>query len=182
MQLIPEAAGSPYTTGGRPYPACITDLSPGKASYKAPFGEISGEMTLKRQYKIVKAQLIYFFDCSIQISDEMLQEVLSRNSSPKMRSIIETIQKEQDVIIRDTDNDLLIVQGAAGSGKTSIALHRVAFLLYEGMFSRLSANNILILSPNDAFNDYIGHVLPELGEENVERETMEGIIKKCLGK
>ena len=155
-------------------------FEPGKASFKAPFGEIVGELTLKRQYKIVKAQLKYFFDCSVQISDEILQEVLSRNSSPKMRNIIETIQKEQDIIIRDTENDLLIVQGVAGSGKTSIALHRVAFLLYEGMSSRLASNNILILAPNDAFNNYIGQVLPELGEENVVRATMEGMVKTIL--
>ncbi|MDP4183212.1 MAG: RNA polymerase recycling motor HelD [Bacillota bacterium] len=152
----------------------------GKASFKAPFGEIEGEITLKRQYKIVEANLKYFFDCSIQISDEILQDVLGSNSSTKMRSIIETIQKEQDMVIRDSDNDLLIVQGVAGSGKTSIALHRIAFLLYEGLNTKLSSNNILILSPNDAFNNYISHVLPELGEENVERTTMEAIVSDCL--
>lgn len=155
-------------------------FEPGKAFFKAPFGEITGELTLKRQYKIVKSELKYFFDCSVQISDEILQDVLSRNSSPKMRNIVETIQKEQDIIIRDTDNELLIVQGVAGSGKTSIALHRVAFLLYEGMSMKLSSNNILILSPNDAFSSYIGQVLPDLGEENVENATMEGLVKETL--
>lgn len=152
-------------------------FEPGKGSFKAPSGEISGEITLKRQYRIVKSQLKYFFDCSVQIIDEILHEVLSRNSSPKMRAIIETIQKEQDIIIRDTENDLLIVQGVAGSGKTSIALHRIAFLLYEGMSSKLEANNILILSPNHAFSSYINHVLPELGEENVEQVTFEDITR-----
>ncbi|MGE4284899.1 MAG: UvrD-helicase domain-containing protein [Clostridia bacterium] len=155
-------------------------FEPGRTFFKAPMGEINGEITLKRQYKIAESQLKYFFDCSIQISDEILQEVLGQNASPQMRSIIETIQKEQDIIIRDTDSDLLIVQGVAGSGKTSIALHRIAFLLYEGISSNLSSSNILILSPNDAFIDYIAHVLPDLGEENVEQTTMEAIIRNCF--
>jgi DNA helicase-2/ATP-dependent DNA helicase PcrA len=107
----------------------------GPATYEAPIGLISGEVLLKRQYKIQNSQLEYFFDCSIQINDEILQEVLSRNSSAKMRNIVETIQKEQDIIIRDTTNELLMVQGVAGSGKTSIALHRIAFLLYDGLKS-----------------------------------------------
>lgn len=154
---------------------------PGKAAYKAPFGEIKGEILLKRQYKIQNSQLKYFFDCSVRIGDEILQEVLSRNSSVKMRNIIETIQKEQDIIIRDTENELLIVQGVAGSGKTSIALHRVAFLLYEGLGSKLSSNNILILSPNTLFTKYISSVLPELGEENVAETTVEEIFNACFG-
>lgn len=155
-------------------------FEPGKAAYKAPFGEITGEILLKRQYKIQDAKLKYFFDCSVRIGDEILQEVLSRNSSVKMRNIVETIQKEQDMIIRDTENELLIVQGVAGSGKTSIALHRVAFLLYEGLGSKLGSNNILILSPNTLFTKYISSVLPELGEENVAETTVEEIFTACF--
>ncbi len=148
----------------------------GQAAYKAPSGDISGEVLLKRQYKIRKSRLEYFFDCSIRINDDILQEVLSRNASVKMRNIVETIQKEQDMIIRDRDNDLLIVQGVAGSGKTSIALHRVAYLLYEGMGSKLGPNNILIISPNALFSKYISSVLPELGEENVEQVTFDELF------
>jgi DNA helicase-2/ATP-dependent DNA helicase PcrA len=96
-----------------------------------------------------------------------------------MKNIVETIQKEQDIIIRDTDNELLIVQGVAGSGKTSIALHRIAFLLYTGL--KLSSNNIIIISPNSIFSNYISNVLPELGEENVIETTYEEIIKKAFG-
>ncbi|NLD48010.1 MAG: AAA family ATPase [Clostridiaceae bacterium] len=155
-------------------------FEPGPSYFTAPVGEIHGEISLKRQYKIVKSRLVYYFDCNLQISDEILQEVLGRNSSPVMRTIIETIQREQDIIIRDTESDLLIVQGVAGSGKTSIALHRIAFLMYEGMTSKLSSNNILIMSPNNAFGNYIGHVLPELGEENIENSTLESIIKDYL--
>lgn len=149
---------------------------PGKASFKSPSGMITGEVLLKRQFKIKDSQLKYFFDCSIKINDEILQEILSRNSSPKMRNIVETIQKEQDIIIRDTENDLLIVQGVAGSGKTSIALHRVAFLLYEGLNLNLSSNNVIIVSPNSVFSSYISSVLPELGEDSVEQTTFNDIL------
>lgn len=153
----------------------------GKASYTAPFGEIRGDVKLKRQFKIRNSELKYFFDCSIKIDDEMLQDVLCRNSSPKMKNIVETIQREQDIIIRDTDNELLIVQGVAGSGKTTIALHRIAFLLYHGMNSNIDHHNILIVSPNSVFSKYISGVLPELGEENVNQITFEeyaaGVLK-----
>ncbi len=152
----------------------------GRASYNAPIGSISGEISLKRQYKIRDSKLEYFFDCSVRIGDEMLQEVLSLNSSAKMRNIVETIQKEQNIIIRDTDNELLIVQGVAGSGKTSVALHRVAYLLYEGVNSDTDSNNIVIISPNAVFSKYISSVLPELGEENVEQITFDDIAVKCF--
>lgn len=153
----------------------------GKASYKSPMGIISGDVLLKRQYKIQDSKLKYFFDSSIKINDEILQEVLSQNASAKMKTIVETIQKEQDIIIRDVDNELLIVQGVAGSGKTSIALHRIAYLLYQGINSKLNANNIIIISPNSIFSKYISEVLPELGEENVEEITFDEIITKILG-
>ncbi len=147
----------------------------GNGNYTAPVGTIQCKISRKRQFKIHDSQLKYFFDCSIAIGDELLQEVLSRNSSPEMRSIVETIQKEQDLIIRDVETELLIVQGAAGSGKTSIALHRIAFLLYHGVGSGLKSSNFLILSPNDILNQYISSVLPELGEENVPQATFESI-------
>lgn len=152
----------------------------GKASYASPNGNVSGEVMLKRQYKIQESELKFFFDSSIRINDEILQEVLSRNSSSKMKNIVQTIQKEQDLIIRDTENELLIVQGTAGSGKTSIALHRIAFLLYEGLASKLNSNNVIIISPNDVFSEYISHVLPELGEENVHQTTFDSIISKNI--
>ncbi|NLC45896.1 MAG: AAA family ATPase [Firmicutes bacterium] len=149
----------------------------GQASYEAPMGKISGEVLLKRQYKIKDGKLEYFFDSSIRVTDEILQELLARNASPQMRNIVETIQKEQDIIIRDTTSDLLIVQGIAGSGKTSIALHRVAFLLYEGPSGSLSPENILIISPNELFSAYTANVLPELGEENVQQITFHNLLK-----
>ncbi|MBU3099038.1 MULTISPECIES: HelD family protein [Clostridium] len=148
----------------------------GKGSYIAPFSIISGDVIMKRQYKIKDSKLQYFFDSSVTINDEILQEVLSHNSSSTMKNIVETIQKQQDIIIRDTENELLIVQGVAGSGKTSIALHRIAYLLYVGMGSKLHSNNIIIISPSSVFSKYISGVLPELGEDNVEETTFDNII------
>lgn len=163
-----------------PIASIFYQYEPGKVLYSAPTGVIAGDISLKRQYKILHSELKYFFDCSIMINDEILQEVLSRNASPRMRNIVETIQKEQDIIIRDTANELLIVQGVAGSGKTSIALHRIAFLLYNGMSSNLNADNFLILSPNAVFSKYISSVLPELGEENVAQTTFDDVTAKLL--
>lgn len=154
---------------------------PGPAAYSAPMGVVNCDVLLKRQYKIQDCRLKYFFDCSIRITDEILQDILSRNSSPKMRSIVETIQREQDIIIRDTDNQLLIVQGVAGSGKTSIALHRIAYLLYHRLSLKLEANNFIIISPNTIFISYISSVLPELGEENVRQITYGEILNILFG-
>ncbi len=153
----------------------------GKVRYDAPQGVITGDVLLKRQYKIQSSRLKYFFDCSIKINDDILQEALSRNASAKMKNIVETIQKEQDRIIRDTASDLLIMQGVAGSGKTSIALHRIAFLLYDGLKSNIDAKNFVIISPNAVFSKYISSVLPELGEDNVEQITFDDLNHQFLG-
>lgn len=148
---------------------------PGKAIFTAPGGEISGDLTLKRQYSIENSKLQYFFDCSLYISDDILKEVLGHNASPIMQNIVRTIQSEQDKIIRDTKSDLLIAQGAAGSGKTTIALHRIAYLLYNSVQSGLTSDNIMIISLSDVFGKYISTVLPQLGEKNVRQTTFEGI-------
>lgn len=154
----------------------------GKVQYQAPGGIIYGDVSLKRQYEIKHGNFEYFFDANVQISDEFLRKLLSKNASPKMVSIVETIQKDQDVIIRDSKNDLLMVQGTAGSGKTSVALHRAAYLMYRGLSSKLSSNNIVILSPSNIFAQYISNVLPELGEDNVETLSFEEICNRVLGK
>ena len=151
---------------------------PGRASFTAPNGEISGDVTLKRQYNIERSQLKYFFDCSLVINDEILQEVLAHNASPKMQNIVRTIQGEQDIIIRDTHSDLLMAQGAAGSGKTTIALHRIAYLLYNGSKSGLTSKNIVIISLSDVFSSYIGAILPQLGEKNVKESTFASLAEK----
>ena len=152
----------------------------GEAMFDTPAGISRGNVSLKRQYQIRNSKLKYFFDCSVRITDEILQEVLSHNTSAKMRNIIETIQKEQDVIIRDRDHELLIVQGVAGSGKTSIALHRIAFLLYEGLNSNLRSKDVIIISPNSVFSHYISSVLPELGEENVRQSIFDDLVLEAF--
>lgn len=153
---------------------------PGKAYYEAPGGRIEGELTLKRQYEIEKGSLKFYFDADMNISDAFLRQLLSKNTSPRMKAIVETIQQEQDIVIRNLENDLLMVQGVAGSGKTSIALHRAAYLMYQGLQSNLSANNIMIISPNSVFEQYISSVLPELGEENVNSATFDDILRRLL--
>jgi len=152
----------------------------GQVFYDAPGGRITGEVNLKRQYEISKGELEYYFDADVQIVDEFLRKLLSQNTSPKMKTIVETIQREQDIVIRDMENDLMMVQGVAGSGKTSIALHRAAYLMYQGLSSKLAADNILIISPNSLFEQYISNVLPELGEEHVVSVVFEDIIASVV--
>lgn len=152
----------------------------GKAYYDAPAGRVTGEVSLKRQYEIKNGTLEYFFDTDVQIVDEFLRQLLSQNTTTKMKAIVETIQKEQDVAIRDMENDLLMVQGVAGSGKTSIALHRAAYLMYQGLRTRLSADHIMIISPNSVFEQYISDVLPELGEEQVVSVVFEELLSSIL--
>ena len=105
----------------------------GAAFYDAPCGRITGELNLKRQYEINNGVPEYFFDTNVQIVDAFLRQLLSQTTTAKMKAIVETIQQEQDIVIRDMENDLLMVQGVAGSGKTSIALHRAAYLMYQGL-------------------------------------------------
>jgi len=152
----------------------------GAAEFLAPAGIIRGEVSLKRQYEIQNGQMEYYFDSEMEIMDEFLKRLLAQNASKSMRAIVETIQKDQDVVIRDLTSDLMMVQGVAGSGKTSVALHRAAFLMYQGLSGKLLADNILIISPNSLFEQYISRVLPELGEENVVSYIFEEIIDNCI--
>ena len=140
------------------------DDTVGKTSYSCPDGEISGNLSLKRQYKIDKGNLVYYIDSNMVIDDDILMEQLSKNATSKMHDIVSTIQKEQNVLIRADDFKNTIVQGVAGSGKTSIAMHRVSYLLYKYR-NQLKSEDILILSPSELFADYIDDVLPALGEE-----------------
>ena len=150
------------------------DYEVGPANYLAPIGRIYGEVTRKRQYTIKDAKLLHIFDNNINISDELLQEVLASEANDKMKNIVNTIQAEQNKVIRNTDDKNLIVQGIAGSGKTSVALHRIAFLLYK--IENLKSNNVLIFSPNKVFSEYISNVLPELGEDNTMQTTINDFL------
>ncbi len=162
-----------------PIASLFYDYPLGLASYDCDAGTVSGEITLKRQFRIEKGQMLYMFDSSINIEDEILQEILSQNSDGHMREIVMTIQKEQNKAIRDENHRLVLVWGAGGSGKTSIALHRIAYLLYRKR-EQLKAANIVIYSPSDIFSDYISEVLPDLGEENVNQATLQEYAKKVV--
>lgn len=140
------------------------DFETGPAYYKAPSGIIRGDITRKRQYIIEDAELKQIFDNDLNISDSLLQEVLAEESSDKMKNIVNTIQEEQNKVIRNTEDKNLIVEGIAGSGKTSVALHRIAFLLYR--IPNLTSSNVVVFTPNKVFSEYISNVLPELGEDN----------------
>lgn len=155
------------------------DYELGKASYTSPSGEVEGNISLKRQYRIRNGIMEYMIESSLTVHDDILQKELSANADDKMKNIVATIQREQNRIIRNEDAHALIIQGVAGSGKTSIALHRVAYLLYSHK-DILSSKDILIISPNKVFADYISNVLPELGEETVPETSMEQILSEVL--
>lgn len=164
-----------------PVSSLYYDYPPGPARYETPSGTITGTMELKRQYVIRDGRIHSMFDTGVTIGDELLQEVLGKQADTQMKSIVATIQKEQNRIIRNERSRLLVVQGAAGSGKTSAALQRVAYLLYRyrGM---LRAEHIMLFSPNPMFNSYVSTVLPELGEENMQQTTFQEYLEYRLGK
>lgn len=162
-----------------PISSLFYDFELGEGYYKTLSGIIKGNISLKRQFRIRKGEMEYMIDTDITILDEVLQKELNQASSSKMRNIVATIQKEQNAIIRNEEARHLIIQGVAGSGKTSIALHRIAFLLYR-FKDTISSEDILIVSPNKVFANYISNVLPELGEEVVAETSMEEIANEIL--
>lgn len=164
-----------------PVSSLFYDFESGAASFETPQGTTQGDITGKWQYKIQGGRLEYMFETSLNIDDEVLQRELSQSADDKMKNIVATIQREQNAVIRNETAEVLILQGVAGSGKTSIALHRVAFLLYR-FKDTLSSNNVMILSPNKVFGDYIADVLPELGEEKVAEIDFDKIAAKYLAK
>lgn len=157
------------------------DFPPGPASFTAPGGKIEGTLDLKRQYLIRNGQLLAMFDTGITIGDEILQEALGQAASPQMKSIVSTIQQEQNRLIRDTRHRLLLVKGVAGSGKTSAALQRIAYLLYHER-ETLTSDNVVLFSPNSLFSSYIANVLPELGEESMHQLTFQEYLERSVGK
>ncbi|ADG40820.1 MULTISPECIES: RNA polymerase recycling motor HelD [Leuconostoc] len=153
----------------------------GKVSYLTPDGTQQANVTLKRQFQIEDGVIVTLFDTEEAIGDAMLMNALSGESSTKMKSIVTTIQKEQNKIIRNTEADLLFVQGAAGSGKTAAVLQRVAYLLYRYR-GKLTSGQVVLFSPNQLFNDYIDNVLPELGEQNMVQMTFYQYASRRLPK
>ncbi len=154
-------------------------IPPGPAEYATPGGEVRGILESKWQYIIRGGQIKSMFDTSLTIGDEILQQALGNVSDKQMHSIVATIQAEQNQIIRHDRGRLLIVQGAAGSGKTSAALQRIAYLLYKYR-DRLKADQIILFSPNSMFNSYVSNVLPELGEENMQQVTFQEYLDHRL--
>jgi len=163
-----------------PISSLYYDSAPGPAAYETPNGTVSGEITCKRQYVIRDGQLFHLFDTGVTIGDELLQEVLGKQADAQMKSIVATIQKDQNRIIRNEHSRLVIVSGAAGSGKTSAALQRIAYLLYRYR-KTLRAEQIVLFSPNSLFNSYVSTVLPELGEENMQQTTFQDYAEHRLG-
>jgi DNA helicase-2/ATP-dependent DNA helicase PcrA len=163
-----------------PVSGMFYDFEKGSAWYNCPDGTINGTINLKRQYKIVNSHIEYMFDADLKIDDEFLQELLGKSVDDKMHTIINSIQREQNQIIRNEEHKALFVEGPAGSGKTAVALHRIAFLLYRDRQS-ITARNVLIFSPNRLFSDYISNVLPELGEENVLQMTFQDYVAQSIG-
>lgn len=164
-----------------PVSSLYYDGAPGPASYRTPVGNIEGNMELKRQFVIRDAKIDVLFDTGVTIGDELLQQVLSHTADNQMKNIVATIQKEQNSVIRNDRSRLLVVQGAAGSGKTSAALQRVAYLLYRYRDS-LRADQMVLFSPNSMFNSYVSTVLPELGEENMLQTTFQAYLERRIGR
>lgn len=162
-----------------PVSSMFYDYELGKASYLSPFGERKGTISLKRQYRIRGGEMEFMIESSLTVHDDILQKELSAHADDKMKNIVATIQREQNRIIRNEEAHTLIIQGVAGSGKTSIALHRIAYLLYA-FKGNISSKDILILSPNQVFADYISAILPELGEETVPETSMEQLLSGIL--
>ncbi|MDP4085880.1 MAG: RNA polymerase recycling motor HelD [Bacillota bacterium] len=162
-----------------PISSLYYDFGPGPVFYNTPEGDIQGEMELKRQFLIRHSKINGMFDTGVTIGDEMLQEVLGSNASTQMKSIVATIQREQNQIIRNEKSKYLVVQGVAGSGKTSAALQRVAYLLYRYR-KTIKAENIMLFSPNTLFNSYVATVLPELGEENMVQSTFQEYLNSRI--
>lgn len=162
-----------------PVAALFYDFEPGPAAFQAPAGERCGTLVRKRQVAVEEGRLVYAVDSSSSVRDEVLAQALSRSSDAKMHDIVASIQREQNAVIRDEAPGTLVIQGVAGSGKTSIALHRVAYLLYRQK-ERLSSQSVAILSPSRVFSDYISGVLPELGEEPVRSWSLHELASLLL--
>jgi len=162
-----------------PISSVYYDYPPGPAEYVTPGGTIRGKLDQKWQYIIRDGVIESMFDTSLTIGDEILQHVLGKGTDKHLHSIVASIQQEQNQIIRHDQGRLLIVQGAAGSGKTSAALQRIAYLLYKYR-EWLKADQIILFSPNAMFNSYVSRVLPELGEENMQQVTFQEYLSHRL--
>ncbi|OGX88675.1 HelD family protein [Hymenobacter glacialis] len=163
-----------------PVSSMFYDFELGDASFTTPSGVVKGTIDRKRQYKIRDGRLEFMIENDVNIHDDVLQRELAKSSDDKMKNIVATIQRDQNAVIRNETAPVMVIQGVAGSGKTSIALHRIAFLLYRYR-ETIAAKDVLIISPNKVFADYISNVLPELGEEHIPELGMEELAADLLG-
>ena len=178
--LTPEETYDPIVVDWRtPIASLFYKGSLGENSYKSPMGDLAANILARRQLIIKKAELKGIFDSAIDVKDEILQMVLTSNSGEKLKDIVMTIQQEQDEIIRAPKNKVIIVNGVAGSGKTTIALHRVSYMLYNDR--EQFGDKVLILGPNDIFMDYIAQVLPSLGEGGIFQDTFQNFAIDQIG-
>lgn len=162
-----------------PISSLYYDAEVGDCSFEAPSGTIKGKMSLKRQYEIESGELQEYFDVDLVSQDSLLQKYLNSNNDARLKSIVSTIQKEQNDVIRRKVNDNIIVQGVAGSGKTTVALHRIAYLVYN-YIKNIKQNQYLVIGPNPVFLKYIKSVLPELDVNGVEQWTYEEFVKNYI--
>ena len=162
-----------------PISSLYYDSEVGKCSYKSPEGIINGEMNLKRQYEIELGNLISYHDVDLVSNDALLQKYLNDNNDSRLKSIVATIQKEQNDVIRKEINDNLIIQGVAGSGKTTVALHRIAYLVYN-YIETIKQNQYLVIGPNPVFLKYIKSVLPDLDVSGVKQCTFEDFCNNYI--
>lgn len=164
-----------------PIASMFYDSGIGVASYQCPAGEIQGELTCKRQYKIEEGVLKYCYDTNVAVQDDVLEEVLAENTDKVLRVIIDTITREQNQAIRQPHALNMLVTGPAGSGKTSVGMHRLAYLLYHNR-EHLSSEKIVVLSRNQIFSSYVSEILPELGEENVNDVMFDSLVNRGVSK
>ncbi len=162
-----------------PVSSMFYDFELGPASFSTPAGPMQGTIDLKRQYKIRDGRMEFMLENDVNIHDDVLQRELAKSSDDKLKNIVATIQRDQNAVIRNETAPVMVIQGVAGSGKTSIALHRIAFLLYRYR-ETIGAKDVLIISPNKVFADYISNVLPELGEEHIPELGMEELAADLL--
>jgi len=163
-----------------PISSMFYDYELGEAAYPTPSGTVQGVIERKRQYKIRDGRLEFMLENDVNIHDDVLQRELAKSSDDKLKTIVATIQRDQNAVIRNETAPVMVIQGVAGSGKTSIALHRIAFLLYRYR-DTIAARDVLIISPNKVFADYISNVLPELGEDHIPELGMEELAADLLG-
>ncbi len=171
--------GEPLVIDWRtPMAGLYYDAEPGPAAFLGPDGRVAGTVAGKRQYQIERGALVGFFDTALHIGDDLLARAMAERGGARMPSIVATIQREQNRAIRDGAHRVLLVTGPAGSGKTAVALQRLAYLLYHR--PKLSAADMLFLVPNRVFADYVSEVLPELGEDNPRYATWEDLVAPWL--